>query len=75
MSTTAICAVLLAGVVLFLFRTEACIGVARRLLAPFPKKFAALATRQLRHARVALGAIAAPRLLARRATWAPCSSR
>ena len=68
-AVAAICAVLLAGVVLFLFRTEACIGVARRLLAPFPKKLAALATRQLRHARVGLGAIAAPRLLARIFGW------
>ncbi len=68
-AAAAICAVLLAGVVLFLFRTEACIGVARRLLAPFPKKLAALATRQLRHARVGFGAIAAPRLLARIFGW------
>ncbi|MGH8241923.1 MAG: lysylphosphatidylglycerol synthase transmembrane domain-containing protein [Steroidobacteraceae bacterium] len=65
----AICAVLLAGVVLFLFRTEACISVARRLLAPFPRKLAALAIHQLRHARVGLGAIAAPRLLARIFGW------
>ena len=64
-----LCAILLAGVVLFVFRTEACIGIARRMLAPFSGKLGAWAAHQLRHARVGLGAIGAPALLARILGW------
>jgi glycosyltransferase 2 family protein len=68
-AVAALCAVLLAGVVLFLFRTEACIGLARRMLAPFSARLAAMATYHLGQARVGLGAIAAPRLLTRIFGW------
>jgi glycosyltransferase 2 family protein len=67
-----LCAVLLAGVVLFVFRTEACIGLARRTLAPFSSRLAAMAAYHLRQARVglgAIGAIGAPALFAKIFCW------
>jgi uncharacterized membrane protein YbhN (UPF0104 family) len=68
-AAAAFSAVLLAGVALFLFRTEACIGVARRMLAPFSKKIANVAAYHLGHARVGLGALGAPWLLTRIFGW------
>jgi len=62
-------AILLAGVVLFVFRTEACIGIARRMLAPLSSRLATKAAYHLRHARVGLGAIGAPTLLAKIFCW------
>lgn len=64
-----LCALLLAGVVLFLFRTEACIGIARRVAMPFSGKLADMAVYHLGQARLGLGAIGAPRLLARIFGW------
>jgi uncharacterized protein (TIRG00374 family) len=63
------CAALLAGVLVFVFRTEACIRLARGMLAPFSRKLAGKAAYHLRHARVGLGAIAAPRLVTRIFGW------
>jgi glycosyltransferase 2 family protein len=68
-AVAALCAVLLAGVVLFVFRTEACIGLARRMLAPFSARLAAMTAYHLRQARVGLGAIGAPTLLAKIFCW------
>ena len=68
-AVAALCGVLLAGVVLFVFRTDTCIGLARRMLTPFSKKLATMAGYHLSHARVGLGAIAAPRLLTRIFGW------
>ena len=62
-AAAAICAVLLACVMLFVFRTEACIGVARRMTAVFSGKFASLVARQLHHVRTGLGAPATLPLL------------
>jgi uncharacterized protein (TIRG00374 family) len=64
-----LCSVLLAGVVLFVLRSEACIAVARLLLAPLPSRFATVAIYHLRHSLVGLGAIRAPRLLVRIFGW------
>ena len=64
-----LCAVLLAGVVLFVFRTEACIGLAQRMLAPFSARLAAMAAYHLRQVRVGLGAIGAPALFAKIFCW------
>jgi uncharacterized protein (TIRG00374 family) len=69
LAVAALCAALLGGVVLFVFRTEACIGFARRMLAPLSRKLAGKAAHHLRHARVGLGAIGAPQLLARIFGW------
>jgi uncharacterized protein (TIRG00374 family) len=69
LAVAAFCGVLLAGVVLFLFRTETCIGIARSVLSPISRKLAAMAAYHLSHARVGLGAIAAPRLLVRIFGW------
>jgi uncharacterized membrane protein YbhN (UPF0104 family) len=69
LAVAALCAALLGGVVLFVFRTEACIGLARRMLAPLSRKLAGKAAHHLRHARVGLGAIGAPQLLARIFGW------
>jgi uncharacterized protein (TIRG00374 family) len=63
-AAAALSAALLAGVVLFVLRAEACIRLARRALAPASKKLAGKAAHHLRQARVGLGAIGAPRLLA-----------
>lgn len=63
------CAILLAGVVLFVLRSEACIAVAQRLLTPLSPRFSNLVTYHLRHSLVGLGAIRAPRLLARIFGW------
>ncbi len=60
----ALCAGLLAAVLLFVLRTEPCIALARRLLAPLPARFADVASHQLRQAATGLGAISTPRLLA-----------
>ena len=68
-AAAAICAVLLACVMLFVFRTEACIGVARRMTAVFSGKFASLVARQLHHVRTGLGAIGAPSLVIRILGW------
>ena len=59
-----LCAGLLVAVVLFVFRTEACLGFARRLAAPLPARFGDAVVNQLRQAAVGLGAISSPRLLA-----------
>jgi uncharacterized protein (TIRG00374 family) len=64
-----LCILLLAGVMLFVFRTEACIDIARRIVAPFSRKLAASAVYHLSHARVGLGAIGAPRLVTRIFGW------
>ena len=64
-----LCAILLAGVALFVFRTEACIGLARRMLAPFSSRLAAMSAYHLRQARVGLGAIGAPALVAKIFCW------
>jgi uncharacterized membrane protein YbhN (UPF0104 family) len=69
LAIAAFCVILLAGVVLFVFRTEACIRLARGVLAPFSGKLARMAAYHLSHARVGLGAIAAPRLLVRIFGW------
>jgi len=69
LAVTGLCALLLVGVVLFVFRTEACIGLARRMLARFSTRLAAMASYHLRQARVGLGAIASPRLLIRIFGW------
>ena len=69
LAVAALCGVLLAGVVLFVFRTDACIDLARHVLTPFSKKLAAMAAYHLSHVRVGLGAIAAPRLLTRIFGW------
>lgn len=60
---------LLAGVVLFALRSEACIAVAQRVLTPLSPRFTNLATYHLRHSLAGLGAIRAPRLLARIFGW------
>jgi hypothetical protein len=62
-------ALLLAGVVLFVLRGEACIAVVRRLLSPLPPRFVDQASRQLRHSLLGLGAVREPRLLARIFGW------
>jgi len=49
--------------VLFVLRTESCLGFARWLLAPFPARFGDGVVHQLRQAAVGLGAIASPRLV------------
>jgi uncharacterized protein (TIRG00374 family) len=59
----ALCAGMLATVALFLFRTEACLRLAERLLAPFSERISEGALAQLRAAGAGLGAITAPRLL------------
>jgi uncharacterized membrane protein YbhN (UPF0104 family) len=58
-----VCATLLACVVLFVYRTEGCLRLARRLLAPLPARLGDGIVHQLGQAAVGLGAIAAPRLL------------
>ncbi len=68
-AVAALCALLLAGMALFVFRTGACIGIARRLLAPFSPRLARAAAYHLGQARVGLGAIGAPGLLARIFGW------
>lgn len=68
-AAAALSAVLLAGVVLFVLRTDACIGGARRLLAAFSPRLAESAAYHLRHARTGLGAIGSPWLLARIFAW------
>ena len=58
-----LCAVLLAGVVLFVFRTEACIGLARRMAGAVPREASATwPSITCGRPRVGLGAIGAPRL-------------
>ena len=69
LAVAAFCGVLLAGVALFVFRTDTCIRIGRRVLSPLSKKLAAMAAYHLSHARVGLGAIAAPRLLIRIFAW------
>jgi uncharacterized membrane protein YbhN (UPF0104 family) len=54
---------LLAAVVLFLFRAEACLALVRRLLEPWAPRLAAFAGYHLGQVRVGLGAIGDPRLL------------
>ncbi len=61
--TAVLCAALLVAVVLFVFRTESCLGFARRLLAPLPARIGDGVVHQLRQAAVGLGAIASPRLV------------
>jgi uncharacterized protein (TIRG00374 family) len=68
-AAAAFSAVLLAGVVLFVLRTEACIGAARRLLSAYSPRLADAAAHHLHHARTGLGAIGAPWLLARIFAW------
>ena len=68
-AVAALSGILLAGVGLFVFRTGTCIDVARRVLGPLSGKLAAAAAYHLSHARVGLGAIAAPRLLVRVFGW------
>jgi len=68
-AAAALSVVLLAGVVLFVLRTEACINAAQRLLAAFSPRLAGAAAYHLRHARTGLGAIGAPWLLARIFAW------
>lgn len=63
------CAILLAGVVLFVLRSEACIAVARFLITPLSPRSAKLAAHHLRHSLVGLGAIRAPHLLVRIFGW------
>jgi uncharacterized protein (TIRG00374 family) len=64
-----LCVLMLAGVVLFVFRTEACMDIARRIAAPISRELARKAVYHLRHARVGLGAIGAPRLVTRIFGW------
>jgi glycosyltransferase 2 family protein len=64
-----LCVLMLAGVVLFVFRTEACMDIARRIAAPISRALARKAVYHLRHARVGLGAIGAPRLVTRIFGW------
>ena len=61
----ALCAGILAAVVLFLFRTEACLRFAERLLSLVSKRLSANALALLRAASSGLGAIAAPQLFFR----------
>lgn len=63
------CAILLAGAVLFILRTEACIAIATRMLVPFSRRAADLADHHLRHARTGLAAIGAPDLATRVFGW------
>jgi uncharacterized membrane protein YbhN (UPF0104 family) len=65
----ALCGIVLAGVMRFVFRTEACIAAARRLLAPFSDRLASRAVYHLHHVHVGLGAIGEPRLLVRIFGW------
>ena len=58
-----LCATLLAAVVLFVFQTETCLAIGKRVLTPFSPRLANVAEYHLRQARVGLGAIGAPRLL------------
>jgi uncharacterized protein (TIRG00374 family) len=58
----ALCAGILAAVVLFLFRTEVCLRFADRLLSLFSERLSAGVLTQLRAASTGLGAIARPRL-------------
>jgi glycosyltransferase 2 family protein len=62
-AVAALCAAILAAVVLFVLRTDACLAIARRALSPFSGGLADAAAYHLGQARVGLGAIAAPRLL------------
>lgn len=62
-------AILFAGVALFVIRTEACIGIARRTLAVASPRLANLAAYHLRHARTGLSAIGSPWLLAKIFGW------
>jgi len=59
----ALCAGILAAVVVFLFRTEACLRFAEWLLSRVPERLSAGVLTQLRAASTGLGAIARPRLL------------
>ncbi len=68
-AAAAFCAILLAGVVLFLLRTEACIGLASRMLAPISRKLAKFVAYHLRHGRTGLGSIGAPWLLVKIFSW------
>ncbi len=56
-------AAILAAVVLFVFHTETCLAIGRRILSPFSPRLAGVAEYHLRQARVGLGAIGTPRLL------------
>lgn len=58
----ALCAGILAAVVVFLFRTEACLRFAERLLSLVSERLSAGVLTQLRAASAGLGAIARPRL-------------
>jgi uncharacterized protein (TIRG00374 family) len=60
----ALCAGILAVVVLFLLRTEACLRIAQQMLSRFSQQLNERVLNQLRAAGAGLGAIAAPRLLA-----------
>ena len=59
----ALCAGMLIAVVLFLFRTEACLRLAERMLSRVSRRLSAGVLTQLRAAGAGLGAIATPRLL------------
>ena len=58
-----LCVAILASAVLFVFQTETCLAITRRLFAPFSRTLAERAIYHLGQARVGLGAIGAPRLL------------
>ena len=60
----ALCTGLLVAVLLFVLRTDSCIRLANRLLAPLPARIAGAATHQLRQVAGGLGALSTPRLLA-----------
>jgi hypothetical protein len=69
LAIAAFCGSLLAGVALFVFRTDGCIRFARRVLAPVSRKLAAMTSYHMSKARLGLGAIADPRLLLRIFGW------
>jgi uncharacterized membrane protein YbhN (UPF0104 family) len=58
----ALCAGLLAAVLVFVLRTEACLAFGRRVLRPLSPRLAGAAEHHLRQARTGLGAIATPHL-------------
>jgi uncharacterized protein (TIRG00374 family) len=63
LAVAGLCAAILAAVVLFVVRTDACLRLARGLLEPVSRRLAESAAHHLGQARTGLAAIQAPRLL------------
>lgn len=64
-----LCAILLGGVLLFMWRSEAFLAFAQRVLSPLSRRFTNRVNHHLRHSLVGVGAIRTPRLLARIFGW------